>query len=39
MLTPYQYSALKEEAGEIRLLTLLPGKAGDPTEILLERSH
>jgi hypothetical protein len=36
MSIPYQYSALKEEAGKIRLLTLLPGKARDPTEILLE---
>jgi hypothetical protein len=36
MLTPYQYSPLNEEAGEIRLLTLLPGQEGDPAEILLE---
>ena len=35
-MAPYEYSALDEEASEIRLMTLLPGRFGDDVLITLE---
>jgi hypothetical protein len=35
-MNDYQYSPLNEVAGEIRLLTLLPGKFSSPIRILLD---
>ncbi|KAL8653827.1 MAG: hypothetical protein Q9226_003688 [Calogaya cf. arnoldii] len=36
MIAPYKYTALKEDTGEIRLLTLLPDCFGEPIRISLE---
>ncbi len=36
IMAPYQYSALDEDASEIRLMTLLPGKLQDDIIITLE---